>query len=96
MKTVTKKDLLIERYTALEKHLRLHLNTDLFPSLDSIDVIDLSFFITMTFVGVESETEIKSKIREIIETYSINIDEYKFSRDIAPPIVEFLTWYRTL
>ena len=47
----TRKTLIVERYGALEVELKKHLDAELFPSLDSVDIADLVYLITISFLG---------------------------------------------
>jgi hypothetical protein len=91
----TRKQLIIEKYLVLESELMKHVDGSIFPSLDEIDLTDMVFFMTMTFVGVESEKAYHAKIRELIEGSSVRITEDVFEK-IAPLIIEFIAWLKVL
>ena len=46
----TRKELIVEKLVALEKALETYVDKSLFPSLDEIDVSDLVFYISFTFI----------------------------------------------
>ncbi len=91
----TRKQLIIEKYLVLESELMKHVDGSIFPSLDEIDVTDMVFFMTMTFVGVESKEAYHAKIRELIEGSGIRITGGVFEK-IAPLIIEFIAWLKKL
>lgn len=91
----TRKTLIVERYGALEVELKKHLDAELFPSLDSVDVADLVYFITLTFVGVDSEEQYGAKIRELMDGNGVKVDGPTFDI-VAPPIREFVAWMKLL
>jgi hypothetical protein len=72
-----------------------HVDGSIFPSLDEIDVTDMVFFMTMSFVGVESKEAYHSKIKELIEGSGVRITEDVFEK-IAPLIIEFIAWLKVL
>ena len=91
----TRKTLIVEKYTALEAELKKHFSADLFPSLDAIDVCDLVYFITMTFLGVDSEEQYCEKIRELMTANAVKVDDDTF-RVTQPLIAEFVAWLKKL
>lgn len=91
----TRKDLLIEKYTGLEKELKQYLNNDLFPSLDSVDVADLTYYITMIFLGISTREQFDAKLKELIETNGVNVSSENYDK-VLPLVEEFILWFRTL
>ena len=91
----TRKTLIIERYGALEVELKKHMKAELFPSLDSVDIADLVYFITLTFVGVDSEGQYSAKIRELMDGNGVKVDGPTF--DIIVPLIRnFVAWMKLL
>ena len=66
----TRKELITVKYNVLEVELKKYINNELFPSLDSIDLADAVFFITMIFLGITSEEEYDTKIKELLATHN--------------------------
>lgn len=91
----TRKTLIVAKYGVLELELKKHLDADLFPSLDSIDVVDLVYLITMTFVGVETEAQYAAKIRELMDANGVAVDGPTFDV-VAPLISGFVAWLKVL
>ena len=91
----TRKTLIVAKYTVLELELKKHLDNSLFPSLDTVDLVDIVYYITLIFAGIESDKGYREKIRELITTDNINVDATKFDI-IAPLIIEFIDWLKKL
>ena len=92
---VTRKHLIVQRYTVLEKELKKHIVEDIFPSLDDIDIADLVYFITMLFLGITTEAQYEVKIREIIDANDIVVSKAVFEL-ILPQIMDFVEWMKVL
>ena len=91
----TRKTLIVERYGALEVELKKHLSAELFPPLNSVDVADLVYLITMLFVGVDSEGQYSAKIRELMDGNGVKVDGPTF--DIIVPLIRnFVAWMKLL
>ena len=53
----TRKELIVAKFSILEKELKPLFKRTLFPSLEEIDLADLVYYITITFLGIDSEPE---------------------------------------
>jgi hypothetical protein len=93
--TTTRKTLIVEKYSVLEAELRKHFSAELFPSLDSVDVADLVYLITMLFVGVDSEEQYRVKIRELMDANGAKVGDEAFLV-VVPLIAEFVAWMKQL
>ena len=62
----TRASLITEKYEILTTELKTFFDAELFPSLDSIDVADLVYFITMNFIGIENPEDFHEKIKDLI------------------------------
>ena len=91
----TRKTLIVEKYGALEVELRKYLSAELFPSLDTVDVCDLVYLITITFIGVDSEEQYRVKIRELLDSHGVKVEEAAFGV-VAPLIAYFVGWLKKL
>lgn len=91
----TRKALIIQKYTALEAELKLYIKDEIFPSLDSIDVADLVYIITMLFLGIDTPDAYDLKITELIQTNKISMTDDVYSK-ISPLIIEFIVWLKSL
>ncbi len=96
--SITRKSLIQNKYTEFQEILKLN-NFDeelsLFPSLEDIDVADLTYFLTFTFIGITEEIQFRGKIKELAGMNCMNLSEQKL--DILTPLLsEFLRWMRNL
>jgi hypothetical protein len=96
--SITRKSLIKNKYTEFQEILKNN-NFDeelaLFPSLDDIDVADLTYFLTFTFIGITEEIQFRGKIKELAGMNCLNLSEQKL--DILAPMLEnFVNWMRNL
>ena len=73
----TRKELIIKKYAILEQELKQHINGNLFPSLHEIDMSDFVYFVTLTFVGVDSEEQFQVKIKELAESNGVALSHHR-------------------
>ena len=91
----TRKQLITERYGNLEVELKKYFDNELFPSLDSIDIADLVYFITMIFMGISTVENYDKKIKELLSTHNITVTENTYVK-IFPLIMNFVVWFKDL
>ena len=91
----TRKELIIKTYVALEIELKRYFDGTLFPSLDDIDVSDLVYFVTITFMGIKTNEEYQSKLKDLMKYNEIDVSQEVFDT-IAPLVIEFISWLREL
>jgi hypothetical protein len=91
----TRAILITERYTTLTTELKTFFDSELFPSLDSIDVADLVYFVTLTFVGVEKTEDFEEKITDLITCHGFKVSDKQMVR-VVPLIMDFVLWLRLL
>ena len=93
--SVTRKDLIIEKFTLLEKELKPLFKGTIFPSLEEIDLADLVYYITITFLGIDSESQYNEKIQDLMKSNKFEVTE-KVLGEISPKIIEFVSWLKQL
>ena len=93
--SVTRRELIVQKYSALELELSQYFDSSLFPSLRDIDLADMVTYITMIFMGIEIEADYRVKICELITNNEITVSSVVFDK-IAPLIIEFVTWLKQL
>ncbi len=96
--SITRKSLIQNKYTEFQDILKLNnFNEELslFPSLDDIDVADLIYLLTFTFIGITEETQFRVKIKELAGMNCVNLTEEKLDF-LTPLLFEFLCWMRAL
>ena len=91
----TRKELIIKKYAIFELELKQHIDGNLFPSLHEIDLGDFVYFVTLTFVGVDSEEQFQVKIKELAESNGVALSEEVFVK-VVPLVMEFITWLKVL
>lgn len=89
----TRKQLIVQKYTALEKDLKKYIKEDIFPSLDSIDLADLVYFITILFMGISTDAQYVVKVKELMDTNNITVSDEVFVI-IFPLIKDFVEWLK--
>lgn len=73
----TKGDVLKEKYLALEGEIKQYVNVGLLPSLDTLDLADVTFLLANMFVGIETDEQYNAKMIELIELNGITIEDKK-------------------
>ena len=91
----TRKQLIVNKIIALEKAIETYVDKSLFPSLDEIDVCDLVFYITFTFVGLNDTVSMGEKIKELIVANNVTITDDNLVK-VLPLVAEFIMWLRVL
>ena len=91
----TRKEMIVDKYLLLETELKKYVTDDVFPSLDTIDVADLVYYITLIFLGVTTDEQYRIKIRELLTTNDIKISDANIGI-IVPLIQDFVKWMKEL
>ena len=91
----TRRELIVNKIIALEKTLEEWVDKSLFPSLDDIDVCDLVFYITFTFVGLTEPVSLGEKIKELIYANNVTIREENLQK-VVPLVIDFIMSMRVL
>lgn len=91
----TRRQLITEKYNALEQKLKLYTDETIFPSLDDIDVGDLVYFISMTFLGVQDDAGCRERLNDIITTHNIKLKRETFEK-LYPCVKDFLDWLKSV
>ena len=66
-----------------------------FPDLQDIDITDLTYLLTMMFLGINDEELMKSKIIELAEMNGVKLTTEKLNF-VTPLFMEFLVFMRGL
>ena len=64
----TRRELITEKYNALGEKMKKYTDEEIFPSLEDIDVADLVYFISMTFLGVQDDEGCRERLKLIISS----------------------------
>ena len=96
--SVTRKSLIINKYTDFQEILKKNDFEEelmLLPSLGEIDVSDLCYYLTLTFMGVNEEEQFKEKIIVLSELNDIKLTEKKLDL-LTSLLSQFMIWLRAL
>ena len=91
----TRAALITERYTALEAALKPYFAAELFPSLADIDLADLVYFVTMTFLGVDSDEQYCDKISSMVSANAGQMSPAARAA-VVPLVRDFVRWLKCL
>jgi hypothetical protein len=95
---LTRKDLIKTKYFEFHEFLKkngFYNQLSLFPDIDDIDIADLTYYLTVTFIGLKTEQEFKDKLISCAVLNDIEITDEQY--DLVVPIFrEFIIWMRAL
>ena len=95
----TRKDLIIEKYSILKEEIKKISNEDslfgISQDINDDSIADLVFYVTMLFVGVDSESQYENKIKELLELIDISMCEKDESKVIVL-VRDFVQWLKNL
>ena len=91
----TRRELIVEKYNALCTELELLTPDPFLPSLDEVDVADLIYFITITFLGCADDLACQLRLREILDIHRIQLSNETFAL-MYPLVKEFLEFVKIL
>ena len=90
----TRRELIIQKYCALELELSQYFDSSLFPSLDDVDLAT-SFYITATFLGLNDSVSMGEKVKELIVANNVTITDEN-QKKVVPLVIDFIMWLRVL
>ena len=67
----------------------------LFPSLEDLDITDLTYLLTLTFMGITKEEQFKNKVQELAELSDVKLTDDKLNI-LSTLIYNFMNWMRAL
>ena len=91
----SRKDLILHNYTTLEKALQNYISKDIFPNLEDNDITDIVYFITMSFLGVDTHDQYNDCIKQHLINNNVKLqkDDCEIVVDL---IREFIIWLKTI
>lgn len=89
----TRAALIAEKYIILHTELKKYIHQDILPSLEDIDVVDLVFFISLTFQGKKDDYH--ANLDNLIDIHGVKLEKEHYNLLYAK-IKEFLDWYFTM
>ena len=87
MATITKKIYLENTYKQFISEIETIIKTNLFPSLEDVDMVDILLFFQYTFFCTNDYKEI---ILNIIETNHLELDDDTFNNKIYPIVEKYI------
>ena len=94
MSKTTRKQLITEKYNELTDKLTNYIDSELFPSLDDIDVVDLVYFFSLTFVGGATDNY-ENQLKDLLYCRNIECDDDKF-KQIYSIVSPYIVWFKSL
>lgn len=95
----TRKDLIIEKYSILKEEIKKISNEDslfgISQDINDDSIADLVFYVTMLFVGVDTESQYENKIKELLELNDISMCE-KDEVQVIVLVRDFVQWLKNL
>ena len=91
----TRRDLIVQKYCALELELTQYFESHLFPSLQDIDLADIVTYTTILFMGVQTDDEYNENIRGLMKNNNITVSDEVFEK-VSPLVTEFVRWLKQL
>jgi hypothetical protein len=91
----TKGTALKEKYEILSTELKTFFKGELFPTLDTIDIADLVYFITQSFNGITTPVDYHDRISDLITMNGFKITDEQMVK-VVPLITEFVSWFKAL
>lgn len=94
-KVVTKRQVLMKKYEELIEYLSGFVQGEIFPVLDEttgLDLVDLIYYITTLFLGVESNDDYEDRIKELIIQRKVHVSD----KDIITVLPSIITFIREL
>jgi hypothetical protein len=86
MDRITKKDFLEQKYIAFSNEIGAILETNIFPSLSDLCMVDILLFFQYTFWAIDDYRDV---VRNLIEVHHQDISDEKFER-IYPIIRNYI------
>ena len=87
MTTITKKIYLETKYKEFISEIETIIKTNLFPSLEDVDMVDILLFFQYTFFCTNDYKEI---VKNLIETHHVELDDDTFNNKIYPIVEKYI------
>ena len=91
--TITRKDLITEKYTELKIQLQEYIIDDsLFPSIENIDMTDIIFYLNLYFLK-NGQKEYIATIEKLLKPIEISDDDIS---EVTNLIIDFITFLNNI
>jgi hypothetical protein len=91
----TRRELITTKYNLLGEKMRKYTDEQIFPSLEDIDVADLVYFISITFLGAQDDKGCRERLNDIIAAHDIKLTKEAFN-GVYPCVKDFLDWLKSI
>ncbi len=92
--SITRKEIITEKYNLLKSQLELYLNQNLFPSVDDYSINDIVYYLNLYFPK-GSEEYYSETIEQLMKSKNIELDDNDFS-DAVNLIVDFINFLNNI
>ena len=90
--TLTRKDLITEKYKELKNQLEEYIDGSLFPSIENIDISDIVFYLNFYFPK-NGQKEYIATIEKLLKPIEINDDDISTVTNL---IIDFITFLNNI
>ena len=91
----SRKELILYNYTILEKALHKYISKDIFPNLEDNDITDIVYFITISFLGIDTEEQYDCCIKQHLINNNVKLNDYD-CKIVVDLIRDFIIWLKTI
>ena len=92
--TITRKEIIQEKYILLKTELEKYIDQNLFPSLDDYSISDIVFYLNLYFPK-GNENNYNETIEILIKSKNIELSDNHFS-DVVNLIIDFINFLNNL
>ena len=92
--TITRKEIIQEKYIILKNQLEEYINENLFPSVDDYSINDIVYYLNLYFPK-GSENNYCNTIERLLKNKNIELDDNVFS-DCVNLIIDFINFLNNL
>ena len=92
--TITRKEIIQEKYIILKNQLEEYINENLFPSVDDYSINDIVYYLNLYFPK-GSENNYCNTIERLLKNKNIELDDNDFS-DCVNLIIDFINFLNNL
>jgi len=92
--TITRKEIIQEKYILLKTKLEKYIDQNLFPSLDDYSISDIVFYLNLYFPK-GNENNYNETIEILIKSKNIELSDNHFS-DVVNLIIDFINFLNNL
>ena len=92
--TITRKEIITEKYNLLKTELEKYINQNLFPSVDDYSINDIVYYLNLYFPK-GSEGYYSDTIERLMKNKNIELDDNGFS-DVVNLIIDFINFLNNL